>query len=205
VVDRLSVILLYLIGVAGLILVLTSIYLIMPPRGHISLRHALVGRATRHILLWYFSTLSVVGVVYGSLATTIVGLLSLEIASILLLLGAQVIAEYEPTRVGSADGALDQDRGLKDFIWELPQHVEHMARHTHMALLHGEARECDRSLRRSSSTPLAPPVRKTEPPGQPQTTGGFFPLARRILRNGRARRVVEAQQRCRVCCCPKPL
>ena len=35
------------------------------------------------------------GVVYGSLAATIIGLLSLEIASILLLLGAQVIAEYE--------------------------------------------------------------------------------------------------------------
>jgi membrane protein len=81
----------------------------MPPRGRISLRHALVGgiavgllwEATRHILLWYFSTLSVVGVVYGSLATTIVGLLSLEIASILLLLGAQVIAEYE--RLQDAD------------------------------------------------------------------------------------------------------
>jgi membrane protein len=56
--------------------------------------------ATRHILLWYFSTLSVVGVVYGSLATTIIGLLSLEIASIILLLGAQVIAEYERLEEG---------------------------------------------------------------------------------------------------------
>jgi membrane protein len=106
--DRLSVVLLYLIGVAGLILVLTSIYLVMPPRGRIRLRHGLVGgiavgllwEATRHILLWYFSTLSVVGVVYGSLATTIVGLLSLEIASIILLLGAQVIAEYERLQDG---------------------------------------------------------------------------------------------------------
>jgi membrane protein len=101
--DRLSVLLLYLTGVVGLILVLTSIYLVMPPRGRISPRHALVGgivvgllwEVTRHILLWYFSTLSLVGVVYGSLATTIIGLLSLEIASIILLLGAQVIAEYE--------------------------------------------------------------------------------------------------------------
>ena len=41
--DRLSVILLYLIGVAGLILVLTSIYLVMPPRGRIRPRHALIG------------------------------------------------------------------------------------------------------------------------------------------------------------------
>ena len=106
--DRLSVVLLYLIGVAGLILVLTSIYLVMPPRGRIRPRHALIGgiavgllwEATRHILLWYFATLSVVGVVYGSLATTIVGLLSLEIASIILLLGAQVIAEYERLQDG---------------------------------------------------------------------------------------------------------
>ena len=106
--DRLSVVLLYLIGVAGLILVLTSIYLVMPPRGRIRPRHALIGgiavgllwEATRHILLWYFSTLSVVGVVYGSLATTIVGLLSFEIASIILLLGAQVIAEYERLQDG---------------------------------------------------------------------------------------------------------
>jgi len=59
----------------------------------------LLWEATRHILLWYFSTLSV-GVVYGSLATTIVGLLSLEIASIILLLGAQVIAEYERLQDG---------------------------------------------------------------------------------------------------------
>ena len=34
--DRLSVVLLYLAGVVGLILVLTSIYLVMPPRGRIS-------------------------------------------------------------------------------------------------------------------------------------------------------------------------
>jgi membrane protein len=113
--DRLSVALLYLSGVAGLILVLTSIYLVIPPRGRISPRHALVGgiavgllwEATRHILLWYFSTLSVVGVVYGSLATTIIGLLSLEIGSIILLLGAQVIAEYE--RVQDGDTAKPEE------------------------------------------------------------------------------------------------
>jgi YihY family inner membrane protein len=101
--NRLSVVLLYFAGFIGLVVVLTSIYLVMPPRGRITPKHALVGgisvavlwEATRHILVWYFSTLSVVGVVYGSLAATIIGLLSLEIASILLLLGAQVIAEYE--------------------------------------------------------------------------------------------------------------
>jgi uncharacterized BrkB/YihY/UPF0761 family membrane protein len=41
-----------------------------------------------------------VTVVYGSLTTAIVVLLSLEIAATLLLLGAQVISEYE--RIGLA-------------------------------------------------------------------------------------------------------
>ena len=47
------------------------------------------------MLIWYFSTLSQVNVVYGSLTTAIVVLLSLEIAATLVLLGAQVIAQYE--------------------------------------------------------------------------------------------------------------
>ena len=98
--------LLYLMGVLGEILVLTSIYLVMPV-GRPSWRHALVGavtatalwEVTRHILVWYFGTLSQISVVYGSLTTAIVVLLSLEIAATLLLLGAQVIAEYE--RIGT--------------------------------------------------------------------------------------------------------
>ncbi|HXX83636.1 MAG TPA: YihY/virulence factor BrkB family protein [Casimicrobiaceae bacterium] len=93
---------LYLIGVAGEILALTSIYMVMPVRRP-SWRLALIGgvtagllwELTRHILVWFFSTLSQVNVVYGSLATAILILLSLEAAAIILLLGAQVIAEYE--------------------------------------------------------------------------------------------------------------
>jgi len=118
--GRLSVVLLYLAGFVGLVLVLTSIYLVMPPRGRIIPKHALAGgiavamlwETTRHVLVWYFSTLSVVGVVYGSLATTIIGLLSLEIASIFLLLGAQVIAEYERLLEGDVDapGELKTDK-----------------------------------------------------------------------------------------------
>ena len=51
----------------------------------------------------YFSTLSQVNVVYGSLTTAIVVLLSLEIAATLVLFGAQVIAQYERLeRTGSA-------------------------------------------------------------------------------------------------------
>jgi uncharacterized BrkB/YihY/UPF0761 family membrane protein len=49
----------------------------------------------RLVLLWYFSTLSSVSVVYGSLTTSVVVLTSFDVAAILLLLGAQVIAEYE--------------------------------------------------------------------------------------------------------------
>ena len=97
-----SGVLLYLLGFAGEVFVLTSIYLVMPV-GRIKLAHALVGgvtaailwEVTRHILVWYLRTLSQVNVVYGSLTTAIVVLLSLELAATLLLFGAQVIAEYE--------------------------------------------------------------------------------------------------------------
>jgi YihY family inner membrane protein len=100
--DGVSGVLLYLLGVAGEIFVLTSVYLVMPV-GRLSLRYALIGgvtaallwELTRHLLVWYFSTLSQVNVVYGSLTTAIAVLLSLEIAATLLLLGGQVISEYE--------------------------------------------------------------------------------------------------------------
>lgn len=102
-----SGVLLYLLGLAGEILLLTSVYMVMPV-GKLSLRHALIGGVTaallwevmRHLLVWYFGTLSQVGLVYGSLTTAIVVLLSLELAATLLLLGAQVISEYE--RIGTA-------------------------------------------------------------------------------------------------------
>lgn len=100
-----SGLLLYLLGLTGEIFVLTSVYMVMPV-GRLHWRHALIGgvtaallwEVTRHVLVWYFSTLSQVNVVYGSLTTAIVVLLSLEIAATLLLVGAQVISEYE--RIG---------------------------------------------------------------------------------------------------------
>lgn len=100
--DSLTSTVLYLLGVVGLILLLTSIYLVMP-LGRISFSHALLGslvaallwEIARHILVWYFSTLSMVNVIYGSLATAIVALLFLEVAAMSLLFGAQVIAEFE--------------------------------------------------------------------------------------------------------------
>jgi membrane protein len=102
-----TALLVYSLGVCGEALLLTSLYLVMPV-GRIALRHALIGgisatvlwEITRHILAWYFTTLSYVNVVYGSFTTVIVILLSLEAGALILLLGAQVIAEYE--RVGPA-------------------------------------------------------------------------------------------------------
>jgi membrane protein len=105
----LSATLVYIFGVAGEVLLLTSLYMVMPV-GRLALRHALIGGVTatalweimRHVLVWYFSTLSLVNVIYGSFATAVVILLSFEAAAIILLLGAQVIAEYE--RGGGAGG-----------------------------------------------------------------------------------------------------
>lgn len=92
----------YLLGVTGLALLLTSIYMVMPIGGIVA-SHAMIGgvaaailwEIARHVLIWYFSTLSLVDLVYGSLATSIVTLLTLEVAAMILLLGAQVIASYE--------------------------------------------------------------------------------------------------------------
>ena len=99
--------LLYALGLAGEVFVLTSVYMVMPV-GRLSLAHALIGaitaaalwEITRHVLVWYFATLSQIGSVYGSLTTAIVVLLTLEFAATLLLVGAQVIAEYE--RIGTS-------------------------------------------------------------------------------------------------------
>ena len=97
-----SGVLLYLVGLAGEVFVLTSVYLVMPV-GRLSIKVALAGGVTaallweisRHILVWYFETLSQVNLVYGSLTTAILVMLSLEIGATFLLLGAQVISEYE--------------------------------------------------------------------------------------------------------------
>ena len=106
--DGASGVMLYLLGFAGEVFVLASIYLIMPV-GRITLKHALIGalvaallwELSRHLLLWYFETLSQISTVYGSLTTAIAVLLSLEVAATLLLLGAQTISEYE--RLDRAD------------------------------------------------------------------------------------------------------
>ncbi len=126
--EQLSDYLLYLLGVAGEILILTAIYLVMPV-GRLAFRHALIGgvcagllwEVTRHILVWYYGTISQVRVVYGSLATAIAVLLSVEIAAIFLLFGAQVIAEYE--RIGREEppASKPMDLAPKDLAPKKPK------------------------------------------------------------------------------------
>ena len=92
----------YALGVTGEILLLSSLYLVMPI-GRLALHHALIGgitatvlwELTRHFMVWYFSTLSIVNFIYGTFATAVILLLSLEAAAVILLFGAQVISEYE--------------------------------------------------------------------------------------------------------------
>lgn len=94
--------LLHVAAFFGLVTLFCAFYRLLPI-GKISTRRAMIGglvaatlwELIRLILQWYFATISLVGVVYGSLATVVVILLSMEIAAIVLLLGAQVIAELE--------------------------------------------------------------------------------------------------------------
>ncbi len=93
---------LYVLGIVGEVLMLTSIYLVMPVV-RVRFRHALIGgitaavlwEITRRVLIWYYSAVSMVNVIYGSIAVTVVALLSIEVVAVILLLGAQVIAELE--------------------------------------------------------------------------------------------------------------
>jgi len=91
-----------LAGFLGLVLLFAAIYRALPVV-RISVRRALIGglcaavlwRLVASVMVYYFENISIVNVIYGSLATVVVVLLYLEIAFIILLLGAQVIAELE--------------------------------------------------------------------------------------------------------------
>ena len=94
----------------GMVLLLSSLYMIMP-RSRIAARNALIGgvaatllwEIVRRVMVWYFQSLSMVNVIYGSLAAVVVALLSLEAAGIILLLGAQLVAELEESRKKALD------------------------------------------------------------------------------------------------------
>ena len=100
--EGISGLALYILGIIGEVLLLTSLYLVMPVV-HITFRRALIGgvaatvlwEITRRVLVWYYSVISMVNLIYGSFATAVVALLSTEAIALILLLGAQVIAELE--------------------------------------------------------------------------------------------------------------
>ncbi|HKK55202.1 YihY/virulence factor BrkB family protein [Marinobacter sp.] len=93
---------LYLLSFFSVFIMFSAIYKVLPIL-HVSPRRAVVGglvaailwEAVRLVMMYYFLNISFVNVIYGSLATIIVLLVSLEVGSVILLLGAQVIAELE--------------------------------------------------------------------------------------------------------------
>ncbi len=95
---------LYVLGIAGEIVMLTSLYLVMPTT-RVRFRHALIGgitatvlwEITRRVLIWYYATFTMVNVIYGSLTIPIVALIFIEVVAFIVLFGAQVIAELEHT------------------------------------------------------------------------------------------------------------
>lgn len=92
----------YISGVLGLVLLFTMFYKIMPV-AKVSFRRALAGGITaailweiaRYLLVIYYTKVSIVNVIYGSMATIIIVLLTLEVVALILLLGAQVIADLQ--------------------------------------------------------------------------------------------------------------
>ncbi|MGP9766190.1 YihY/virulence factor BrkB family protein [Halomonas sp. AOP13-D3-9] len=94
----------------GVFLLFSAIYKVLPVV-RIAIRRAIVGgfaaalmwEGVRLLLVYYFANLSFVNAVYGSLAALVIVLISLEVGAIILLLGAQVIAELERnSRLGMA-------------------------------------------------------------------------------------------------------
>ena len=105
---------LYILGIIGEVIMHSSIYLVMPVV-RISLRYALIGgltctvlwEITRRLLVWYYASLSMVNIIYGSLATAVVALLCIEAVVLILLLGAQVIVEFK--RMSRETGRMEED------------------------------------------------------------------------------------------------
>lgn len=92
----------YVTGVMGLVLLFTLFYKVMPV-ATVSTKRALIGGLTatilweivRHVLVAYYTKISAVNVIYGSMATIIIVLLIMEYVALILLLGAQIIADLQ--------------------------------------------------------------------------------------------------------------
>jgi len=107
----------YLAGLVGEFLILSSIYLIMPTV-RIPLRHALIGgltatvlwELTRRGLVWYYQSISMVSLIYGPIAIVVGALLCVEVAAIIILLGAQVIADLQHGSGSATEAAPEVDQ-----------------------------------------------------------------------------------------------
>lgn len=103
----------YITSVAGLVMLFTLFYKILPV-AHVPFRRALAGgctagllwEVTRHLLaVYYTSRLPVVNLIYGSMTTLVIVLLTMEAAALVLLLGAQVIANLGGRTAPDANAA----------------------------------------------------------------------------------------------------
>ena len=108
-------------GFGILALLFTSLYLVLPVQNIAKTRAAIGGlvvaalwETVRHLLVWYFAKISLVNVIYGSLATVVVVLLTMEVAAIIILLGAQVIAELECNATAGLKWHGEASRGAAD-------------------------------------------------------------------------------------------
>jgi len=92
----------YATGVLGLVVLFTLFYKVMPV-ANVSWKRALIAGVTvtilweivRHLLVSYYTNFSAVNVIYGSMATIIIMLLIMEAIALILLLGAQIIADLQ--------------------------------------------------------------------------------------------------------------
>ena len=95
----------------------TSFYHLLPAKRP-DLPLALVGgvvaaslwELVRRLLVFYFANVSVVGAVYGSLASIIVLLSTFEAGALVLLLGAQVVAEIQRSLASGLAWHADPDK-----------------------------------------------------------------------------------------------
>ena len=88
------------------------------PVAKIPFRLALAGGLTatilwesvRHLVVSYYSNFSMVNVVYGSMATIIIVLITMEAVALILLLGAQVIADLHRSSKAGVPWYEDPDK-----------------------------------------------------------------------------------------------
>jgi len=92
----------YMLGLVAEVFLITAFYMVLPV-GPTTFRHALIGglaatilwEITRRVIVWYYKTYTFVNLIYGSFASVVVFLLGVEAVALIVLLGAQVIAELE--------------------------------------------------------------------------------------------------------------